>query len=89
MDDDFEDVYAHPESSWHRILHKCMRSTNAAPGRASTSQRCDPVEEIESDDDPAITLQACAADMKQLWSCQIVQEYLKQYGLFMEEQSGL
>jgi hypothetical protein len=89
MDDAFEDVYAHPESPWHRILHKCMRTTNAAPGRMSTSQRSDALEQIESDDDPAVMLQACAADMKQLWACQVAQGYLKQHGLFMEEQSGL
>ncbi|KAG9126218.1 hypothetical protein FRC07_004413 [Ceratobasidium sp. 392] len=87
LEDDFDDVYAHPESRWQRILQKCMRTTSVINGRTSTSQRSEVLEE-EDDDDPAITLQACAADMKQIWTSAIIQDYLKEHGLFMEEQSG-
>lgn len=86
--DEFEDVYAHPESPWQRILHRCMRGPNAV--RASMSQRNENLpEELNTDDDLVDTLQACAADMKAFWELPIVHEHLKQHGLFMEEKSGL
>ncbi|QRW15200.1 G-protein alpha subunit [Ceratobasidium sp. AG-Ba] len=85
--EEYEDVYAHPESRWHRVLYRCMRTTNAVPGRASTSQRSEMLP--DDDDAPAVTLQACAADMRQIWGCPVIQQYLKEQGLFMEEQSGL
>ena len=78
----------HPESPWHRILHKCMRSSNAI--RASMSDRNENMPEDHSNDDDVVdTLQACAADMKAFWDCPTVHQYLKQLGLFMEEKSGL
>ncbi|KAF8610264.1 P-loop containing nucleoside triphosphate hydrolase protein [Ceratobasidium sp. AG-I] len=87
MDDEFGDVYVHPESSWHRVLHKCMRSSNAI--RASMSDRNEtPLEDLKNDDDVVDTLQACAADMKAFWECPTTHQYLKQSGLFMEEKSG-
>ncbi|KAG8730055.1 hypothetical protein FRC12_020540, partial [Ceratobasidium sp. 428] len=86
-EDEFDDVYAHPESRWQRVLQKCMRATSAIGGRASTSQRSEVLEEPD-DDDPAMTIQACAADMKQMWASTVIQDCLKEHGLFMEEQSG-
>lgn len=53
----------------------------------STSRASD-VEGAEDMDDPAATLEACAADMKRLWNFPIVHQCLKQHGLFMEETSG-
>lgn len=87
MGDEFEDVYVHPESSWQRILQRCMRGPNAV--RASMSRNEGLPEELNKDDDVADTLQACAADMKAFWECPIIHEYLKEHGLFMEEKSGL
>lgn len=88
VDDTFEDVYAHPESPWHRILNKYMRSSNAI--RASFSDRNDNApEELKYDDDVVDTLQACAADMKAFWESPAVRQRLKEHGLFMEEKSGL
>ncbi|KAG8747645.1 hypothetical protein FRC10_000188 [Ceratobasidium sp. 414] len=86
LEDEPDDVYAHPESRWQRVLHKCMRVASAVEGRASTSQRSEVLE--EEDDGPAVTLRACAADMKEMWTCCVIQEHLKEHGLFMEEQSG-
>ncbi|KAB5595616.1 Guanine nucleotide-binding protein alpha-4 subunit [Ceratobasidium theobromae] len=85
FDGDYHDVYVHPESPWQRILHTCMRNANAV--RTSTSDS-DGESVHATTDDPAATLQACAGDMKLLWTSSFVQDCLKQSGLFIEEISG-
>ncbi|CAE6435368.1 unnamed protein product [Rhizoctonia solani] len=86
MDTEYDDVFVHPESPWQRLLQKCMRTTNAI--RASTSPSAEHDGEAINTDDPAVTLEACAADMKLLWGCPVIHQYLKEAGLFIEDMSG-
>ncbi|KDN40479.1 hypothetical protein RSAG8_08099, partial [Rhizoctonia solani AG-8 WAC10335] len=77
--DEYYDVVVHPDSIWQRLRQRCAHTT------APTAER---EEAAVNTDDPARTLEACAADMKQLWSCSVVRQCLKQTGLFIEEISG-
>ncbi|CAE6421156.1 unnamed protein product [Rhizoctonia solani] len=86
MDTEYDDVFVHPESPWQRLLQKCMRTTNAI--RTSTSLGAEHDGIALNTDDPAVTLEACAADMKLLWSSAVVHQYLKQTGFFIEDMSG-
>ncbi|CAE7209482.1 unnamed protein product [Rhizoctonia solani] len=86
MDTEYDDVFVHPESPWQRILQTYMRTTNAI--RTSTSPSGEQDGAMVNTDDPAVTLEACAADMKLLWSNPVIHQHLKEAGLFMEETSG-
>ncbi|KAJ1309618.1 hypothetical protein OPQ81_006388 [Rhizoctonia solani] len=86
MDTEYDDVFVHPESPWQRLLQTCMRTTNTI--RTSTSPSAEQDSVVVNVDDPAVTLEACAADMKLLWSCPAIHQYLKKAGLFIEEISG-
>ncbi|CAE6441842.1 unnamed protein product [Rhizoctonia solani] len=86
MDSEYDDVFVHPESPWQRLLQTCMRTTNAI--RTSTSPCAEHGGMVGNTDDPAVTLEACAADMKLLWSNPAIHQYLKEAGLFMEDMSG-
>ncbi|KEP53220.1 guanine nucleotide-binding protein alpha-4 subunit [Rhizoctonia solani 123E] len=86
MDSEYDDVFVHPESSWQRLLQTCMRTANAI--RTSTSPSAEHGGMVANTDDPAVTLEACAADMKLLWSNPVIHQYLKEAGLFMEDTSG-
>ncbi|CAE6450955.1 unnamed protein product [Rhizoctonia solani] len=86
MDTEYDDVFVHPESSWQRLLQTCMRTTNAI--RTSTSPSAEHDEVAVNTDDPAVTLEACATDMKLLWNNPVIHQYLKEAGLFMEDTSG-
>ncbi|CAE6516815.1 unnamed protein product [Rhizoctonia solani] len=86
VDTEYDDVFVHPESPWQRLLQTCMRTTNAI--RTSTSPSAEHEGVAVNIDDPAVTLEACAADMKLLWSCPVIHQYLKNAGLFIEDMSG-
>ncbi|KAF8682989.1 G protein alpha subunit [Rhizoctonia solani] len=86
MDTEYDDVFVHPESPWQRLLQKCMRTTNAIRTSSSFGSENDGV--AVGTDDPAITLEACAADMKLLWSSAVVHQCLKEVGFFIEDMSG-
>ncbi|KAJ1304306.1 hypothetical protein OPQ81_005466 [Rhizoctonia solani] len=83
---DKDDVIVHPESIWQRLRQKCMHTTGMIKAETSPAAEYEGV--VVNTDDPAMTLEACVADMKQLWSSSIVHQCLKQTGLFMEEISG-
>ncbi|CAE6446609.1 unnamed protein product [Rhizoctonia solani] len=81
-----DDVVVHPDSIWQRLLQRCIHTTGTTePGAIPTVEHEGVVVHT---DDPFMTLEACAADMKQLWSCSVVRQYLKQTGTFIEEISG-
>ncbi|KAG8726364.1 hypothetical protein FRC11_000289, partial [Ceratobasidium sp. 423] len=86
MDTEYDDVFVHPESPWQRLLQTCMRSTNTT--RTSTSPSVEHEGVAVNTDDPAVTLEACAADMKLLWNSPAIHQYLKNAGLFIEDMSG-
>ncbi|CUA68168.1 Guanine nucleotide-binding protein alpha-4 subunit [Ustilago maydis 521] [Rhizoctonia solani] len=86
MDTEYDDVFVHPESPWQLILQTCMRTANTIRTSTSPPAECDAM--AANTDDPAATLEACAADMKLLWSNPAIHQYLKEAGLFMEETSG-
>ncbi|CAE6449793.1 unnamed protein product [Rhizoctonia solani] len=86
MDKEYDDVLVHPDSIWQRLRQRCAHATDMA--KPNTSLAAQSEEVTVNTDDPSRTLQACAADIKQLWRCSVVRECLKQAGLFIEDLSG-
>ncbi|CAE6431205.1 unnamed protein product [Rhizoctonia solani] len=84
MGKEHDDVVVHPESLWQRLRQRCAQTVI----KAGASPHVEYEAMVEPKDDPAMTLEACAADMQQLWSCSVVHQCLKQAGLFIEEISG-
>ncbi|KAH7339343.1 guanine nucleotide binding protein, alpha subunit [Rhizoctonia solani] len=86
VDKEYDDVIVHPDSIWQRLRQRCVHTAGAT--EADTWLTAEHEGVLLNIDDLFMTLEACAADMKQLWSCLVVRQHLEQTGLFIEEISG-
>ncbi|KAG8719990.1 hypothetical protein FRC11_003258 [Ceratobasidium sp. 423] len=86
MVEEYDDVVVHPESLWQRLRQRCAQATSTIKTGLSPYTEYEGM--VETKDDPAMTLEACATDMQQLWGCSMVRRCLMRAGLFIEEISG-